>query len=54
MSPLLESPPARRPERIVSLVPSITESLFALGLAERGVGVTNWCVHPAERVAALP
>ena len=54
MSPLLESPPARRPERIVSLVPSITESLFALGLGERVVGVTNWCVHPAERVAALP
>ncbi len=54
MSPLLESPPARRPERIVSLVPSITESLFALGLGQRVVGVTNWCVHPAERVAALP
>ncbi len=54
MSPLLESPPGRRPERIVSLVPSITESLFALGLGERVVGVTNWCVHPAERVAALP
>lgn len=42
------------PRRIVSLVPSLTEALFALGLGERVVGVTDWCVHPAERVAALP
>jgi len=43
--------PARR---IVSLVPSLTESLFALGLGDRVVGVTDWCVHPAAAVAALP
>ncbi len=42
------------PRRIVSLVPSLTEALFALGLGERLVGVTEWCVHPAEGVAALP
>jgi ABC-type Fe3+-hydroxamate transport system substrate-binding protein len=42
------------PRRIVSLVPSLTESLFALGLGERVVGCTEWCVHPAEHVAALP
>jgi ABC-type hemin transport system substrate-binding protein len=42
------------PERIVSLVPSLTEALFALGLGERVVGVTDWCVHPAEAVANLP
>ncbi len=42
------------PERIVSLVPSLTESLFALGLGDRVVGVTDWCVHPAEALAALP
>lgn len=40
--------------RIVSLVPSVTEALFALGLGERVVGVTDWCVHPAEQVARLP
>jgi ABC-type Fe3+-hydroxamate transport system substrate-binding protein len=40
--------------RIVSLVPSLTESLFALGLGERVVGVTEWCVHPADAVAGLP
>ena len=42
------------PKRIVSLVPSLTEALFALGLGSRVVGVTDWCVHPAEAVAALP
>lgn len=40
--------------RIVSLVPSLTEALFVLGLGERVVGVTDWCVHPAEAVAPLP
>ena len=46
--------PTRRPERIVSLVPSLTESCFALGLGDRLVGVTDWCVHPKDGVAALP
>jgi ABC-type Fe3+-hydroxamate transport system substrate-binding protein len=44
----------RPPRRIVSLVPSLTEALFALGLGGRVVGVTDWCVHPAEGVAELP
>ncbi len=43
-----------RPRRIVSLVPSVTEALFALGLGDRVVGVTDWCVHPADQVAQLP
>ena len=46
--------PSQPPHRIVSLVPSLTESLFALGLGEHVVGVTEWCVHPAEAVARLP
>jgi ABC-type Fe3+-hydroxamate transport system substrate-binding protein len=37
--------------RIVSLVPSLTEALFVLGLGERVVGVTDWCVHPSAEVA---
>lgn len=45
---------ARAAERIVSLVPCITEALFALGLGSRVVGVTDWCVHPRDGVAALP
>ena len=40
--------------RIVCLVPSWTEALFALGLGDRVVGVTEWCVHPADAVATLP
>lgn len=43
-----------RPERIVSLVPSVTETLFALGLGDRVVGVTDWCLHPADALARLP
>ena len=34
------------PQRIVSLSPSITESLFALGVGDRIVGVTNFCDYP--------
>lgn len=40
-----------RPARIVSLVPSVTETLFALGLGERVVGVTDWCIHPRLELA---
>lgn len=36
------------PKRIVSLVPSQTEFLFDLGLDEEVIGVTKFCVHPAE------
>lgn len=36
--------------RIVSLVPSITELLFALGLDRQIVGRTGFCVHPHEKV----
>ena len=36
------------PQRIVSLVPSQTELLFDLGLAEKIVGVTKFCLYPAE------
>jgi ABC-type Fe3+-hydroxamate transport system substrate-binding protein len=34
------------PERIVSLVPSQTELLHDLGLGERVVGITKFCIHP--------
>jgi iron complex transport system substrate-binding protein len=34
------------PQRIVSLAPSLTETLFALGLGDRVVGVTRFCAHP--------
>jgi ABC-type Fe3+-hydroxamate transport system substrate-binding protein len=41
----------RPPERIVSLVPSLSEALFAFGLGERVAGVTRFCVEPKEVVA---
>jgi ABC-type Fe3+-hydroxamate transport system substrate-binding protein len=43
-----------RPARIVSLVPSITELLFALGLEGRIAGVTIFCSEPRDRVARTP
>jgi iron complex transport system substrate-binding protein len=41
------------PRRIVSTAPSITETLFALGLGDRVVGVSQYCRHPAA-ARALP
>ena len=46
----LEKPP----ERIVSLVPSLTESFFDLGLGHLVVGITDYCIYPEERVGLLP
>lgn len=37
---------SRIPERIVSLVPSQTELLFDLGLEERVIAITKFCIHP--------
>jgi iron complex transport system substrate-binding protein len=36
------------PERIVSMAPGHTETLYALGLGERVVGVTAYCNYPAD------
>ncbi len=38
----------KKPERIVSLAPSNTENLFALGLGDEVVGVTDYCNYPPE------
>jgi ABC-type hemin transport system substrate-binding protein len=40
--------------RIVSLVPSLSEALVLLGLEDRLVGVTEYCVYPAQAFADLP
>lgn len=42
------------PQRIVSLVPSHTESLYDLGLPDRVVGRTRFCVHPKPWVDSIP
>ncbi|UCG52731.1 MAG: ABC transporter substrate-binding protein [Candidatus Latescibacterota bacterium] len=44
----------KRPERIISLVPSITETLVELGAGELLVGVTDYCIHPKQVVAGIP
>jgi iron complex transport system substrate-binding protein len=36
------------PQRLISLAPSNTEILFALGLADKVVAVTDYCVYPPE------
>jgi iron complex transport system substrate-binding protein len=50
-NPVTSSVPEKTYRRIVSLAPSITECLFALGLGERVVGVTNFCDYPPEALA---
>ncbi|HXR58862.1 MAG TPA: helical backbone metal receptor [Burkholderiales bacterium] len=40
--------------RIVSLVPSITELVCSLGLADQLVGRTGFCIHPREVVKTIP
>lgn len=36
------------PQRIISLVPSQTEFLYDIGLGNRVVGITKFCIHPEE------
>lgn len=49
-----EVPLTGSPQRIVSLVPSLTEYLFAIGLGDKVVGVTDFCIEPAADVLHLP
>ena len=46
--------PAKDPARIVSLVPSLTELLFAMDLEDQLVGRTDFCVEPEGRVEVVP
>jgi iron complex transport system substrate-binding protein len=50
-----DGPDADRPARIVSMAPSTTETLFALGLGDRVAGVTRYCDHPpaARKIARI-
>ncbi len=51
LSALAAYAPAAPPQRIVSTAPSITETLFALGLGDRVVAVTTFCRYPPEAAA---
>lgn len=50
----MDAPVTKPPQRVVSLVPSVTESLFDLNLGNRLIGVTDYCIYPAAGVALLP
>ena len=39
---------SKEPQRLISTAPSNTEILFALGLGEKVVGITNYCNFPEE------
>lgn len=43
-----------QPKRIISLVPSITVTLFDLGLEKSIVGRTKFCNHPKQLVKSIP
>ena len=43
-----EPPEEERYDRIISLVPSVTEMLYEIGAADQLVGVTDYCVYPPE------
>ncbi|NOT36410.1 MAG: ABC transporter substrate-binding protein [Saprospiraceae bacterium] len=36
------------PQRIISTVPSVSELLYDLGLEQKVVGITKFCIHPAH------
>ena len=38
--------PAQRPQRIISIAPPITEILYALGVFERVIAVSDYCTYP--------
>jgi len=39
----------KTPQKIISTVPSQTELLFHFGLDQQVTGITNFCIHPAEK-----
>jgi len=41
------------PKRVVSLVPSLTESMFDLGFGDSLVGITDFCTNPKEALGAV-
>ena len=43
----------KTPRRVVSLCPSLTETLFDLGLDDLVIGRTDYCVHPEEKLGAV-
>ncbi len=42
------------PQRVISLCPSLTETLVDLGLGPRLVGRTRFCIHPIDVMREIP
>jgi ABC-type Fe3+-hydroxamate transport system substrate-binding protein len=51
---LVIPPLSQTPRRIISLVPSLTEALYAFGLGDRIVAITDYCVEPPGLVRTKP
>jgi iron complex transport system substrate-binding protein len=51
--PAQPATPEKTPERIISLAPNVTETVYALGLGDQLVGNTSHCTYP-EAARALP
>ena len=51
--PVSNVPAISSPQRIISLAPSITETLFAIDAGDRVIAVTDYCQYPAK-VKNLP
>lgn len=47
-------PPPGGVQRIVSLVPSVTETVFALDRGDRLVGISTFCDYPPDEVRGIP
>jgi len=50
----VEAPVEDAPKTVVSLVPSLTESLFDLNLGKKLIGRTEYCIYPEDKVEAIP
>jgi len=48
------APPPGGVQRIVSLVPSVTETVFALDRGDRLVGISTFCDYPPDAVRKIP
>lgn len=50
----MDIPVESAPDTVVSLVPSVTESLFDLNLGDRLIGRTDYCIYPPGKVDRVP
>jgi ABC-type Fe3+-hydroxamate transport system substrate-binding protein len=50
----MDAPVEEAPATVISLVPSITESMFDLNLGNRLIGRTEYCIYPKGKVEMIP